>query len=196
VHQKTIYYAFLYRNNQGRYKYYDTQGKSLEKAFMRNPVPGSRISSPFNLKRKHPILRTIRPHLGVDLAASYGTPIRASGDGRISFIGRKGGYGRAIIINHGGSITTLYGHMSRFAAKEKVGTTVKMGQVIGYIGTSGLSTAPHLHYEYRIGKRYYNPMTVFLPDASSIPASQKQAFTTYVEQEIAALNEVSHVTAV
>ena len=188
VHKEVTFYAFRYRDSAGRYGYYDENGRSLEKAFLRRPVGSARISSPFNPKRRHPILGVLRPHLGTDFAAPYGTPIHAAGDGRIVFIGTKGGYGRAIIINHGNNITTLYGHMSRFASKEKVGTRVKMGQTIGYIGSSGLSTAPHLHYEYRIGTKHVNPMTVQLPDASSIPTSQKTAYTKYIDEQMKALN--------
>jgi murein DD-endopeptidase MepM/ murein hydrolase activator NlpD len=184
THQTTTFYAFRYRDSAGRYAYYDQNGKSLQKAFLRRPVNVGRISSPFNPKRRHPILGVLRPHLGTDFAAPYGTPIYATGDGRIAFIGTKGGYGRAIIINNGNSISTLFGHMSRFAPKEVVGTRVKMGQVIGYVGSSGLSTAPHVHYEYRIGTKHVNPMTVQLPDASSVPTSQKTAYTKYVDAQI------------
>jgi murein DD-endopeptidase MepM/ murein hydrolase activator NlpD len=187
THAGKTYIALRYRDRYGRNQYYDENGKSLRKAFRRKPVNIGYISSPFNLHRRHPILGTIRPHTGTDLAAPYGTPIHATGDGRIIYRARRGGYGRCIVINHGNGITTLYAHMSRFNRKLKLGSYVKMSQVIGYVGSSGMSTGPHVHYEYRINHHYKNPMTVKLPNAAPIPQSEHAVFKLYATKEINAL---------
>ena len=189
THNKKSTYAFRYRDNLGRVGYYDVNGKSLRKAFIRKPVINSYISSPFNLHRRHPLLHIVRPHTGTDFAANYGTPIHATGDGRITLMRRKGGYGRCVVINHGNGITTLYAHMSRFNKKLRAGSYVKMNDVIGYIGSSGTSTGPHVHYEYRIKGHYQNPMKVALPNASPIPKSQRVAYKTYVTEEMKQLNK-------
>ena len=177
------YYAFRFVDSNGNTAYYNEKGESLRRAFNRRPITIGYISSPFNLHRLHPILGFVRPHNGTDFAAAYGTPIHATADGRIAFIGRKGGYGRVIVINHGRGITTLYGHMSRFVRGEHVGTPVKINQVIGYIGCSGLCEGPHIHYEYRINDKYQDPMKVKLPNAAPIPAAQKPAFFEIVKKE-------------
>ena len=121
----------------------------------------------FNSRRAHPILNTIRAHKGVDYAAPTGTPVRAAGAGRVQSRGRSGGYGNAIVLEHGGGVTTLYGHLSRFARGAAQGSRVRQGQVIGYVGSTGLATGPHLHYEYRINGAHRNPQTVKLPDADT-----------------------------
>jgi murein DD-endopeptidase MepM/ murein hydrolase activator NlpD len=177
-------YAFRFTDSNGNTAYYNEKGESLRRGFNRRPITIGRISSPFNLHRMHPILGFVRPHTGTDFAAPYGTPIHTTGDGRIAFIGRKGGYGRVIVINHGRSITTLYGHMSRFARGINTGTAVKINQVIGYIGMSGLADGPHVHYEYRINDKYQDPMKVKLPNAAPVPAAQKAAFMDIVKREI------------
>lgn len=187
THDKDTMYAFRYRDNYGRVDYYDQNGRSLRKAFIRRPITIGRISSPFSLRRMDPILKKVRPHTGTDFAAPYGTPIHATGDGRIILRGRKGGYGRCIVINNGHNITTLFGHMSRFNPKYKVGSYVKMNDVIGYIGTSGWSTGPHVHYEYRIKHRYKNPMKVKLPNANPIPNNERTAYKEYIAIEKAKL---------
>jgi murein DD-endopeptidase MepM/ murein hydrolase activator NlpD len=190
THNSTNLYAFRYRDRYGRSDYYDETGKSLRKAFMRRPINIGRISSPFSLRRMDPVLKKVRPHTGTDFAAPYGTPIHATGDGRIILQGRKGGYGRCIVINHGNNITTLYGHMSRYNNKFKVGSYVKMGDVIGYIGTSGWSTGPHVHYEYRIKHKYENPMTVNLPNAAPISAKERSSYKNFVAEQIKKLATV------
>ena len=141
----------------------------MRKAFMRTPVNFSRISSRFNLRRKHPVLNTIRAHKGVDYAARTGTPVKATGDGVVVHKGTKGGYGRTVILKHGGKYTTLYAHMSKYAGSVKVGTRVKQGQTIGYVGSSGLATGPHLHYEFRVNGVHRNPLKVKLPKALKYP---------------------------
>ncbi len=168
--------AIRFIDADGRADYYTADGHSVRKAFIRAPVDFSRISSNFNPRRRHPILNTIRAHQGVDYAAPSGTPIKAAGDGKIIHRGRKGGYGNTVILQHGGNITTLYAHMSNFAKNARLGQRVKQGDVIGFVGKSGLATAPHLHYEYRLNGTHRNPRTVPLPDADPIEARFKSEF--------------------
>jgi murein DD-endopeptidase MepM/ murein hydrolase activator NlpD len=148
VNDGTRYRALRYVNAAGQTDYYTPQGVSLRKAFLKAPVQFTRISSVFNPNRKHPILNTIRAHRGVDYAAPTGTPIRAAGAGRVRFRGVKGGFGNMMEIAHANGIVTRYGHMSRFASGLKVGQHVEQGQVIGYVGMTGLATGPHLHFEF------------------------------------------------
>jgi murein DD-endopeptidase MepM/ murein hydrolase activator NlpD len=167
VNQGRIYRAVRYEDSDGRIEYFSPDGKSVRKAFLRAPLSFSRVSSNFDPRRKHPKLNKIRAHRGVDYAAPTGTPIKAAGDGKVVQRGRKGGYGNVVIVQHGGNITTLYAHLSRFS-KARVGTRVRQGDVIGYVGATGLATGPHLHYEYRRNGVHLNPRTVKLPDANPI----------------------------
>jgi murein DD-endopeptidase MepM/ murein hydrolase activator NlpD len=175
VNQGKSYRAARYRDPNGRSSYYTPDGHSLRKAFIRAPLNFTRISSNFDANRKHPILNTIRAHQGVDYAAPIGTPIRAAGDGKVLFRGVQGGYGNVIILQHGNNITTLYGHMSKFA-NVRVGGRVAQGEVIGYVGQSGLATGPHLHYEYRVNGVHRNPRTVSLPTADPVPPQFQEDF--------------------
>lgn len=172
--------AIRFIDDEGRSDYYTPDGHSVRKAFLRAPVDFTRISSNFNPRRRHPILNTIRAHRGVDYAAPRGTPIKAAGDGKVIFRGVKGGYGNTIILQHGGNITTLYAHMSRFAGAG-IGTRVRQGQTIGYVGATGLATANHLHYEYRLNGAHRNPRTVELPQADPIDQRYRQQFLATVE---------------
>src|SRR5690606_37885278 len=139
--------AVRYTDSNGYASYYRADGTSLRKAFIRTPVEFARISSRFNPNRRHPVLNRIRAHNGVDYAAPTGTPIKATGDGRVVHVGRKGGYGNTVVVQHGQRYQTLYAHMSRYASGIRVGSNVSQGQVIGYVGATGLATGPHLHYE-------------------------------------------------
>jgi murein DD-endopeptidase MepM/ murein hydrolase activator NlpD len=177
INQGRLYRAARYTDPNGERGYYTPDGRSVRKAFLRAPVDFTRVSSNFNPNRRHPVLNTIRAHRGVDYAARSGTPIRASGDGKVSFRGVNGGYGNTVILQHGGNITTLYAHMSRFA-EPKVGARVKQGQIIGYVGKSGLATGAHLHYEYRVNGAHRNPRTVTLPPADPVPQEYLQDFET------------------
>lgn len=168
--------AIRFTDDTGRTDYFTPDGHSVRKAFIRAPVDFTRISSNFNPNRRHPILNRIRAHRGVDYAAPRGTPIRASGDGKVIHRGTKNGYGNAVILQHGGNITTLYAHMSRFAAKARIGSRVRQGQTIGYVGATGLATANHLHYEYRINGVHRNPRTVKLPKADPIAEKYRDQF--------------------
>ena len=160
--------AIRFTNENGVPNYFTPDGNNMSKAFIRAPLDFTRVSSNFNPNRKHPILNTIRAHRGVDYAAPKGTKIKASGDGKIIFRGVKSGYGNVIILQHGDNITTLYAHMSGFNSAFKLGDRVRQNQVIGYVGSSGLATAPHLHYEYRVNGVHKNPRTVRLPQAQPI----------------------------
>lgn len=155
--------------------YYGFDGKSLKKAFLKYPLVFSRISSNFSM-RKHPILNQWRRHAGVDLAAATGTPIRASGDGVLDFVGVKGGYGNFIVIKHWNKYSTAYAHMSRFAAGMRRGSKVSQGDVIGYVGSTGWATGPHLHYEFRVNNVAVNPMSVDVPNAQPMTTAQLQQF--------------------
>lgn len=168
--------AIRYTDKQGKTDYYSPQGHSLRKAFLRTPVKFSRISSHFNLKRKHPILNRIRAHRGVDYAAPTGTPVRATANGKIIFRGVYGGYGKTIIIRHQRKYSTLYAHLSRYHKKIRSGRRIQQGEIIGYIGSTGLATGPHLHYELRINGRHRNPLTVKLPKAIGVNRRQLNAF--------------------
>lgn len=182
------YRAVHYESPDGKINdYFTPEGRSMHKQFLRAPVDFTRISSGFSLARFHPILNRIRAHKGVDYAAPTGTPVKAAGDGKVIFAGRKGGYGNAVILDHGAGITTLYGHLSRFA-RIHVGTRVTQGQVIAYVGQTGLATGPHLHYEYRVNGVYKNPRTVVLPDATPIPMNAMADFHQQTDKMLAGLD--------
>lgn len=175
VNRGKRYRAVRFKDASGRVDYYTPEGRSVRKAFVRAPLSFARISSNFNPRRRHPKLNTIRAHKGVDYAAPTGTPIKAAGDGKVIHRARKGGYGNTIIIQHGGNITTLYAHLSRFS-KARIGSRVRQGDIIGYVGATGLATGPHLHYEYRRNGVHMNPRTVKLPDADPINAAYMADF--------------------
>ncbi len=168
--------AMLYAEAEGSNRYFSPDGRSTRKPFLRNPIEYARISSHFSHGRLHPILKTVRPHRGIDYAAPHGTPLRATSDGRISFLGEKPGYGNVVIIDHGRSYSTLYAHLSRFASNASNGKQVVQGQVIGYVGATGYATGPHLHYEFRIGGVHKNPLTVELPDSTPLPEKEMAHF--------------------
>ncbi len=180
--------AVRYTSPAGDTSYFNESGLSMRKAFLRTPLKFSRISSGFNLRRKHPVLNRIRAHRGVDYAAPTGTPIKATGDGKVILAGRKGGYGRTVIIKHGGTYKTLYAHMSSISRKVKTGTRVKQGQVIGYVGKSGLATGPHLHYEFQVNGVHRNPLTVKLPKAAGVQKTNLDHFRQQSESLLAQLD--------
>ena len=170
VNDGDVYRAVRYTNPEtNRTEYYTPKGKSMRKEFLRTPVNFARISSRFTTKRYHPVLHKVRSHKGVDYAAKTGTPIRASGDGKVIFKGKKGGYGRVVMIQHGSKYTTLYAHLNSYNKKIRVGKRVKQGQTIAYVGKSGLATGPHLHYEFRVNGVHRNPLTVRLPSSGPVP---------------------------
>ncbi|RMG49934.1 MAG: peptidase M23 [Gammaproteobacteria bacterium] len=181
TNQGRDYQAIRYTRPDGITDYYSPDGRSMRKAFLRTPVNFTRISSRFTLHRKHPILNRIRAHKGVDYAAPRGTPVKAAGDGKVIFKGRKGGYGRVIIIKHGARYSTLYAHLNGYRRGLRVGSRVKQGQVIGYVGMSGLATGPHLHYEFRVNGVHRNPLTVKLPAAQPLPARYMADFKAHAQ---------------
>ena len=163
INQGRTYQALRYVGKDGRADYYTPDGEYLRKQFLRTPVDFTRISSHFNPRRLHPVLKRVRPHRGVDYAAPTGTPVYAAGDGTVIHRGWKGGYGRAIFIRHGTRYTTVYAHLSRYARGLRVGSKVTQGQIIGRVGRSGMATGPHLHYEFRVDGIHRNPVKVKLP---------------------------------
>lgn len=168
--------AIRYKDNKGHSQYYDPSGHSMRKEFLRNPIDFARISSRFNLKRKHPVLNKFRAHRGTDYAAVTGTPIKSTGDGKVIFAGRKGGFGNCVIIQHGSRYQTLYAHLSKFNRKARKGRRVKQGQVIGYVGSTGLATGPHLHFEFRVDGVHRDSLRVKLPKSRAISKDQKPAY--------------------
>jgi murein DD-endopeptidase MepM/ murein hydrolase activator NlpD len=180
--------AVRYTDPEGGSHYYTPDGRSLHKALLRAPVDFTRVSSRFNSARRHPILNRIRAHQGVDYAAPMGTPVRAAGDGRVRFAGRKGGYGNLVEIEHSASVVTVYGHLSRFAKETRVGKHVTQGTVIAYVGMTGLATGPHLHYEYRVNGVFKNPQTVVLPGAAPLDARWRADFLTRSAPLLASLD--------
>lgn len=187
VNQGHEYRAIRYVDPEGVAHYYTPEGMSMYRAFLRTPVEFTRISSGFNPNRRHPILNTLRAHKGVDYAAPVGTPVRASGEGRVSFAGRKGGYGNVLEISHSRGIMTVYGHLSRFASGLRVGQKVSQGQVVAYVGMTGLATGPHLHYEYRVNGVHKNPQTVSLPSAAPIDPAWRADFEARAALLLAAI---------
>ncbi|MCW8826788.1 MAG: peptidoglycan DD-metalloendopeptidase family protein [Gammaproteobacteria bacterium] len=186
--------ALRHFDEHGRSNYYTPEGYSLRKAFIRSPVDFRRISSKFQRSRYHPVLGKKRAHRGVDYAAATGTPIKASGDGKVIFKGKKGGYGRTIILQHGGKFTTLYGHMSSYKRGIKQGKRVKQGDIIGYVGRSGMATGPHLHYEFRVNGVHRNPLTVKFPNASPLKKSFRTAFKKQTADLLALIDLYRHTT--
>ncbi|OMH32196.1 peptidoglycan DD-metalloendopeptidase family protein [Motiliproteus sp. MSK22-1] len=187
TNQGNSFQAIRYTDSKGNSNYYTPDGKSMRKAFLRTPVDFTRISSRFNPNRKHPIFKTSRPHRGVDYAAPRGTPIRSSGDGKVVFAGRKGGYGKAVIVQHGQKYTTLYAHMNKIKPGMKRGKRVKQGQTVGYVGSTGYATGPHLHYEFRVNGVHRNPLTVPLPQARPLPKSEMEKFRPQAKEMLVQL---------
>ena len=180
--------AYYYQAPGKRADYYDDQGNSLRKVFLKSPLRYSRISSGFSKRRLHPILKIYRPHPGVDYAAPTGTPVAAVGDGRVISKRWKNGYGRFIAIRHNSRYTSSYGHLYRYASKIKVGSNVKQGQVIGYVGASGLATGPHLDFRMKKDGRFVNPLKNRLPAARPVPPNYLSDFKKRVaslEEELA-----------
>lgn len=188
TNQGKTHTAIRYTHEDGYARYYDEKGGSVKKAFLRSPIDFARISSHFNPNRRHPVLHTIRAHRGTDYAARPGTPIKATGDAKVIFAGRKGGYGNVVILQHGQSITTLYAHMKGFARGVRSGKRVQQGDVIGYVGSTGLASGPHLHYEFRVNGIHKNPVTVKLPDAAPIAKQERSRFTSHAELVMAKLD--------
>lgn len=186
-----LHSGFRFSRPNSKPEYFTAQGRPLKKTFIRMPIPYARLSSKFGA-RKHPVLGTMRMHKGVDYAASTGTPIMAAGDSRVQFIGWQRGYGNVVILNHGRGYTTLYGHMSR-TAKLRRGQSVAQGTVIGYVGSTGLATGPHLHYEFRVNGAHRNPLSITMPPPEPLAGAQLAAYRTYTANALARIRTVENI---
>ncbi|MDD5323194.1 MAG: peptidoglycan DD-metalloendopeptidase family protein [Methylococcales bacterium] len=189
VNQGRILTAIRYKDNEGNINYYSPEGRPMRKAFLSAPVDFVRISSGFDTHRKHPILNRIRAHKGVDYAARTGTPVKSAGDGEIVFCGRKGGYGQVIVVKHGEHYETLYAHLANFKKGLKPGAQVRQGEVIGYVGQTGLATGPHLHYEFRIDGVHRNPETLHLAQSLPLQAELLADFKSQTQLVLDQLNQ-------
>jgi murein DD-endopeptidase MepM/ murein hydrolase activator NlpD len=179
VNKGHVYRAFSWEEPDGSSSYYAEDGKSLHKAFTRSPVSFTRITSGFSMARFHPFLQTWRAHKGVDFAAPTGTPVHATGDGKVASAGRQNGYGNVVVLQHNSAYSTVYAHLSRFAAGMTPGARVAQGDIIGFVGQTGWATGPHLHYEFRVNNEQRNPMTIALPAALPLPPA---ALGSYLER--------------
>ena len=189
VNQGRILTAIRYKDSEGHVNYYSPEGRPMRKAFLSTPVDFVRISSGFDTHRKHPILNRIRAHKGVDYAARTGTPVKSAGDGEVIFRGRKGGYGQVMIVKHGEHYETLYAHLSDFKKGLESGDQVKQGEVIGYVGQTGLATGPHLHYEFRVDGIHRNPEKLNLAQSLPIHAEKLADFKAQTQPLLAQLNK-------
>lgn len=178
INQKQSYRAVRYVDGEGHGGFFNPDGRNMRKAFLRAPVEFSRISSNFNLRRKHPLYKRTMPHRGIDYAAPTGTPILAAGDGRVQSASKSNANGNYVVVQHGEEFTTKYLHLSRFARGVRKGSRVEQGQIIGYVGSTGWATGPHLHYEFLVNGVHKNPRTVQLPDATPIPGEEIPRFAS------------------
>jgi murein DD-endopeptidase MepM/ murein hydrolase activator NlpD len=186
--QGRTYRAVFFEDGKGRNGYYAPDGKSLRKAFLKSPLPFSRITSGFTQARFHPVLKRWRAHKGIDYGAPTGTPVKAVADGCVSFSGRQGGYGNLVTLQHNGQYSTAYGHLSLFGKGLHRGARVIQGQIIGYVGSTGLASGPHLHYEFRVAGVQRNPLTMKLPTATPLAAQHKQRFLQEAKPMVARLD--------
>jgi murein DD-endopeptidase MepM/ murein hydrolase activator NlpD len=192
INRGKVFKAVYYTDPKGDSGYFTPDGKSMRKAFLRSPVKFSHISSRFTRKRWHPVLSKWRSHKGVDYAAARGTPIRASGDGKVLKKVVSKSYGKVVFLQHGSKYTTVYAHMSRFARGIRKGKRVKQGQVIGYVGSTGFATGPHLHYEFRLNGVHRNPLTVKLPAAEPINKAYLKDFKQRTRTFLSMLDLMDH----
>jgi len=176
VNQGTTYRALRFEDDDGTLGYYAPDGTSKKQAFLRSPLKLARVSSGFSLSRMHPILNKRRAHKGVDYSAPTGTPVKATGNGLVTFKGQKNGYGNVVELKHGDTYTTLYGHLSRFAKDMRIGEPVKQGEIIGYVGQTGLATGPHLHYEFLVAGQHRDPLSTKLPTAEPLTGQELTEF--------------------
>ena len=176
INQGKTYRAIYFQNAEGEGGYYTADGRNIRKAFLRSPIEFSRVSSGFSKARFHPVLNKWRSHKGVDFAAPIGTKVKVTSDGTVAFVGKQGGYGNVVTINHQGRYSTVYGHLSRFASGLRKGQHVGQGQIIGYVGMTGMTSGPHLHYEFKQSGIQRDPLKVALPDGKPVSDAQKTAF--------------------
>ena len=190
TNQRQVYRAVYFQDKSGHGDYYTPEGQSVRKAFLRSPIEFSRVSSGFSGSRFHPVLQQWRAHKGVDFAAQIGTKVKVTSDGVVSSVGNQGGYGNVIMINHQGRFTTVYGHLSRFAKGLHRGQRVAQGDVIGYVGMTGLTSGPHLHYEFKVDGQQRDPLRVALPNALPVSGADKVAFQSLADNFVARLNQL------
>jgi len=176
INQGHSYRAVYFQTTNYSGDYYSPDGKSMRKAFLRSPIEFSRVSSGFSNSRFHPVLNKWRAHKGVDYASPIGTKVKATSDGVVAFVGKQGGYGNVVMLSHQGRYQTVYGHLSRFAASIHHGQRISQGEVIGYVGMTGLASGPHLHYEFKLDGVQRDPLKVALPDGKPISEAQKTVF--------------------
>ncbi len=191
VNKGKVYRAVKYTDPEGNSGYYNPQGENMHKPFLRTPVDFTRISSHFG-RRYHPVLNTMRQHNGVDYAAPQGTVVKASGDGKIIFRGSLRGYGNTVIVEHGAGYRTLYAHLEKYNEKQRMGSAVKQGQTIGYVGSSGMATGPHLHYEFLVNGEHQNPLTITLPTAKPLNEKYLADFKQKTNSYLAMLSGTSN----
>ncbi|MEW6165453.1 MAG: peptidoglycan DD-metalloendopeptidase family protein [Pseudomonadota bacterium] len=190
------YRAFWFQDGDSKGGYYTPEGQNVKKAFLRSPLEFSRISSGYSNARRHPVLGKVRAHRGIDYAAPTGTRVKATSDGIVEFVGRQGGYGNVITLRHPANKTTVYGHLSKFAAGLKKGSRVSQGDVIGFVGATGLATGPHLHYEFRVAGTHRNPLTVVLPSGKPLSPTELPVYLHHIAAlapQIAAAQRVQYV---
>lgn len=196
INDGKVFRAFWYQHKDGTGGYYTEDGRNVRKAFLRSPLEFSRITSGFSNARYHPVLRETRAHHGIDYGAPTGTRIRTTGDGTVEFAGTQGGYGKMVMVRHSGNRTTVYGHLSGFAPGIKNGVRVAQGDVIGFVGATGIATGPHLHYEFRVAGVHRNPLTVALPEAAPIPPAQLPTFKSAATALLSKISSVSDMQLV
>ena len=189
INDDKTYFANRFFTRPGKKEYFDDLGDNMQKAFLRAPLDFAYISSHFNPNRMHPVLHKIRAHNGVDYAAKRGSPVRTTGDGTISYLGQRGGCGKEIIIKHSNEYSTRYCHLDKFQKNIKKGSKVEQADVIGFVGSTGLATGPHLHYEFKVGNKHTDPVKVKLPSAEPISQNLKTSFDTLVSENKLLLKE-------
>ncbi len=192
----TNYFACFYEDSSGRSGYFDHHGNSFQKTFLKSPLNYRRISSFFSYGRRHPILKKVRAHTGVDFAAPQGTPVTSTAEGTVIKMEWEGGYGNCVIIAHTNHFTTLYGHLSKYAADLKVGDRVKQGQVVGYVGSTGLATGSHLHYTMYLNEKPIDPLRIRPASADPLTPAQFQNFAKHRDQMLAWLERASPMAAI
>lgn len=193
TNQGNVFRAVFFRDDKGRSGYYTPDGRNMRKAFLRSPIEFSRVTSGFSRSRLHPVLRTWRAHNGIDYGAPTGTRVRATADGYVSFVGSKGGYGNTVTVRHPNGYTTLYAHLSGFAEGVRKGKRVVQGEAVGYVGSTGLATGPHLHYEFHVNGVHQNPMRLAMPPGPPITAQLRPAFDESAQPLFARLDMLRNI---
>ncbi|MDA9665833.1 peptidoglycan DD-metalloendopeptidase family protein [Gammaproteobacteria bacterium] len=194
INNGNTYFANRFFTEASKKQYFDENGNNMQKAFLRAPLDFAYISSHFNPNRMHPVLHTIRAHNGVDYAAKRGSPVRTTGDGIVSFSGQRNGCGNEIVINHTNEYSTRYCHLEKFSKGMRKNKKVSQGDTIGFVGSSGLATGPHLHYEFKIGKKRIDPIKVKLPSAEPVPKNLRASFDTLLKNNKLSMEEFNKLS--